>query len=259
MLGDIRMQAIILAAGRGRRLGDKRPKCLQRVGGTTLIEHQLSALREAGIRNVAVVVGFKMGEVRKVVRSAASCILNPRFGETNSLCSFLLARPFVCDDVVVLNSDVYAAPELVARLARANGDALLYDSSSGHEEEHMKVDIDGGALVEMSKQVAPERICGENVGMLRFSFGTADLVFEAGTGLVASDHGEQMYLAAAVSCVARHRTIRCLDVSGEPWIEIDYPDDLARARHEVCPMVVATARASRPLALGGLAAWGSGG
>lgn len=245
------MQAIILAAGRGRRLGDRRPKCLQEVGGAALVDHQLRALADAGIHDVVIVIGFEADQVREVVGNSARYVVNERFAETNSLYSFLLARPLVDEDVVVMNSDVYVAPELVRALARAEGDAFLYDSSSGHDREHMKVQVVGGVLVEMAKDLPPGRTCGENVGMLRLSAGTADLTFDAAAVLLAGNGGEGHFLAAAVNCTAAHRPIRCLDVAGTPWIEIDYPEDLDRARTEVFPAVVGSPWREERLALAG--------
>ncbi len=229
------MQAIILAAGRGRRLGDCRPKCLQEVGGAALVEHQLVALADAGVADVIIVVGFEAGAVREIVGAAARFVLNERFAETNSLSSFLLARPLIDDDVLILNGDVFVAPEVVAAIVAADGDALLYDSSSGDEDEHMKVHVAGGLLVEMAKDLSAGCTCGENVGILRLSASTADLTFEAAAQLVAVEGGEHLFLAAAVNCVAAYHPMYCLDVAGLPWIEIDFREDLDRARSEVYP------------------------
>ena len=56
------MKAIILAAGRGSRMKnmtDERPKCLVELGGKPLLEYQLTALRQAGINEIAVVTGYR--------------------------------------------------------------------------------------------------------------------------------------------------------------------------------------------------------
>lgn len=234
------MQAIILAAGQGRRLNGNAipwPKCLYEVGGIPLVDHQLRALAGAGIQDVVIVVGCQQHRVRRAA-PGARFVVNERFAETNSLCSFLLARPLVDGDVVVLNSDVYFHPELLHRLLEAGGDALLYDSSSGGDDEHMKVSVRGGVLVEMSKSLPPARTDGENVGMLRFCAATARELFDAGE-VIVNNGGHLSWLAAAVNRVSATRAIRCIDVAGEPWVEIDFPQDLVRARTEVHPAVKA--------------------
>ena len=56
------MKAIILAAGRGSRLKnltDERPKCLVELHGKALLDWQLEALREAGIKKIGIVTGYK--------------------------------------------------------------------------------------------------------------------------------------------------------------------------------------------------------
>jgi choline kinase len=233
------MQAIILAAGQGCRLNGSttpRPKCLYEVGGTPLLYHQLQALADHGVHDVVIVVGFQHDRIRQAAGKAARYVVNERFAETNSLSSFLLARPLVDADVLVMNSDVYFHPELLARLLKAAGDALLYDSSSGHEDEHMKVSVRRGALVAMAKDLPQDRTHGENVGMLRLSAATAQHIFDTGREIVER-HGHLSWLAVAVSHVAPTRAIRCIDIAGLPWVEIDFPDDLERARHEVFPAV----------------------
>ena len=56
------MKAIILAAGRGSRmklLTDETPKCLIKLRGKSLLDWQLSALRAAGITDIAIVTGYR--------------------------------------------------------------------------------------------------------------------------------------------------------------------------------------------------------
>jgi choline kinase len=206
------------------------------VGGVPLLHHQLRELARAGVHDVVIVVGFQQDRIRRAAGGAARFVDNDRFAETNSLCSFLLARPLVDSDVVVMNSDVYFHPELLTRLLEAGGDALLYDSTSGQDEEHMKVSVRGGRLREMAKDLPASRTHGENVGVLRLTRATAEAVFDAGEDIVAR-HGHLSWLPAAVSQVAATRRIECVDIAGLPWVEIDFPADLDRARTEIFPAV----------------------
>jgi len=239
------VHALILAAGQGRRLDDRlgRPKCLREVGGVPLVHHQLIALAEAGISSVTIVVGFGEEQIRESVGSAATYVVNERFAETNSMMSFLLGQRAVDDDMVVLNSDVFCHPGLMRMIASADGDALLYDSGSGHEAEQMKVRIERGRLVGMSKALRPTVVDGENLGMLRMSRDTAAAVGDAATRIAAAG-GEQAWLATAVNEVDSERPFSCLDVEGWPWVEIDFPEDLVRARGEVLAAVSGTASTS---------------
>lgn len=244
------MQAVILAAGQGCRLADPlgRPKCLRELGGVPLVHHQLAALAEVGIDDIVIVVGYRQDQIRTSVGTAARFVVNDRYCETNSMYSFLLAGGLVHDDLIVMNADVFFHPELLGRLLARDGDALLYDSGSGDEDEEMKVHVVRGVLVEMSKVMRRDRANGENVGILKLSSTTAAAVLAAAHEIVRAGGGNH-WLASAINRVATDHRIRCVDASGWPWIEIDYPEDLLRARLEIFPRVASALAADEDLPL----------
>jgi len=238
------MQAIILAAGEGTRLGTGRPKCLTEIGGRPLIDHQLDALVAAGVRAPIVVAGFERDQVRETVRGRARVVVNERYAETNSLYSFLLARGLVHGPTFVLNADVLFDPRVAMRLARRRSSALACDSSSGDEAEHMKVEIRHGQLRSMSKTLSSERCGGENLGVLRLDARATRLAFAAAERVIAAGE-EHAWLATAINVVAERERIECVDVAGEPWVEIDFPEDLEQARGQVWPAIAGRTRRRR--------------
>ena len=230
------MDALILAAGRGTRLGHGRPKCLVEVGGRPLIDHQLAALEAAGVDRVSVVVGYKAEEVLRALPSGIAAIENVRYATTNSLYSFALAEPLVRGDVLVLNADVLFHPEIVRRLTRWSDSAIAYDSRSGTEAEEMKLAIRGGLLERMSKELPVEESCGENLGVLALSAEAAKVAFNAARHIVAKGRLRE-WLASSVNVAAIAHPLHCLDVADLPWVEIDFPHDLERARTWVLPAI----------------------
>ncbi len=226
------IQAIILAAGCGSRLGDAnkhRPKCLATVNGYRLIDYQLAALSRAGIENVCVVTGYKSEEIRAAMGKRVHYIHNTDWSTTNSLYSLSLCRDWVKHPVVVLNCDVLAHPEVLSRLIEHKCSAITYDSTSGDECEHMKVELTGGLLSAMSKELSPQRTFGENVGILYFSYEASQSLFAHTEHLIGTG-GNNLWLASAVERVANHLPLRCIDVYDLPWTEIDFPEDLEQAR-----------------------------
>ncbi|MEP6817626.1 MAG: phosphocholine cytidylyltransferase family protein [Marmoricola sp.] len=230
------MDAIILAAGRGSRLGGRSPKCLVRVGDRTLLEIQLDNLRRAGVDNVTVVVGYRHEEVREAASGEATFVFNERFADTNSLYSFHLARRAVADDLLVLNSDVLFPLELLSRLRDVEGSALAFDSCSGDDAEHMKVHLRDGHLVRMSKRLPSALTAGENVGLLQLSAYAARACFDAAATLVRRGHHHD-WVGSAVSAIADAHRIFGVDITGLPWVEIDYPEDLVLAREQIWPAI----------------------
>jgi choline kinase len=237
--GETHTQAVILAAGEGRRLGGGVPKCLRTIGPQPLIKHQLASLRRAGVEDVCVVAGHERSQVRRVLGDAVRYIVNSHYRETNSLYSFLLAGQCMSGDgdVVILNSDLLFHPTVLHAVLQVGGSAFAYDSASGHAPEHMKIELRRGRLVQMRKDLRPERRHGENIGLVRLDAVTARETLAAAGRIVRAGHRRE-WLASALNAVAPRRPLRGIDVAGAPWIEIDFPHDLKAARRVVWPAIL---------------------
>ncbi len=231
--------AVILAAGRGSRLGaltDSAPKCLAAVGGRSLIEHQLDALAAAGIDDVTVVTGYRARDVHRVVRRRARFVHNPDWSRTNSLYSLWLAGDRILDDVIVLNCDVLFHPAALTRLIEAGTNRFLIDRHGGLGDEEMHVTLHGSRLLSMGKQIPLDLVDGENVGMVRISHDTLAAVLAAAADLVA-EGDLNAWMASAIDRVAAGYDLHAVDISDLPWVEIDFPSDLDRAINQVWPAI----------------------
>lgn len=232
-------QALILAAGRGQRLGahvEEFPKCLLQVGGRTLLDHQLSMLAACGIYDVSVVVGYQHNAVARNCHGRVHIINNSHWATTNSLYSFSLARYWVTGPLVVMNCDVLADQRVLSRLLASTSSSFAFDSKSGNDDEHMKVELSANSLKSMSKTLDASHVHGENVGMLKFSASAAQDLF-AHAGSILNDGGENMWMASAVQALAHDHALTGVDVQDLSWIEIDYQEDLEDARRRIWPSI----------------------
>jgi len=103
----MRLEAIVLAAGQGRRFG--RPKALLSLGGRPLIAHVLDRIRAAGIDRIAVVLGRDVEDVRRAVDlSRERIVVNraPERGMGSSLAAALASLPADIDGVLVFHVDM---------------------------------------------------------------------------------------------------------------------------------------------------------
>ena len=110
------MQAIILAAGMGRRLGDLtkgHTKCMVEVNGTTLIDRAILQLSKLKLNRLIIVVGYKGKELKEYIGNRYDDILkieyveNPIYDKTNNIYSLALAKEMLCqDDTILLESDL---------------------------------------------------------------------------------------------------------------------------------------------------------
>jgi choline kinase len=239
------MKAVILAAGRGGRLGGvlgRRPKCLARVGPCTLLEHQCRTLRQAGTTSIAVVAGFRAGDVRRACGSGIEVVHNPRFDATNSLYSLWLARDLLTQGFVVLNSDVLAHPQIVRDLLTARyEDALLMSARRNdqvYSDEEMKIHTRRGVVLAIDKAMPDADADGENIGIAKFGPAGAALLVEEMTRLVSAGALRE-WLPRAFDLFCRRRPLYVVESRGYPWIEIDFPEDYWRACSEVQPAIEA--------------------
>jgi len=116
------MQAIILAAGMGKRLKEltqDNTKCMLKVHGETLIERALEILVEAGVKKMVLVIGYHGENVRELLGDSyrgmtITYIENPIYYKTNNIYSLWLAREELCkDDTILLESDLIFEPRIL--------------------------------------------------------------------------------------------------------------------------------------------------
>ena len=110
------MQAIILAAGMGRRLGEltrHNTKCMVRVNGEPLIDRLLNQLAPLGLERVVIVIGYEGEKLRNHIgdryadRLKIEYITNPVYATTNNIYSLALAKEYLCaDDTLLIESDL---------------------------------------------------------------------------------------------------------------------------------------------------------
>ena len=119
------MQAVILAAGTGSRLGKytkNNTKCMLPINGRTLIEWALDALDNAGIRKCVIVAGYKKDNLIDFVGSRykgieITWIINENYNKTNNIYSLFLAREhLLSDDTLLLESDLIFEKRIITEL-----------------------------------------------------------------------------------------------------------------------------------------------
>ncbi len=241
------MRAIILAAGKGSRLDQsgETVKCLLKFGSLTLIELQCKYLRECGVNQISVVVGFEAERVRRTCGPKIEYIENPIFVKTNSRYSLWLARQSFLDGFVVINSDVLFHPQLLWDLLTARReDALLvsYREETAYGDEEMKVKVRGGRVLDISKDMDPAEADGENVGIVKFGPSGASLLKEQMAPLVENG-ALRSWAPRAFLDFAKRRPLHVIGTRGFPWIEIDFPQDYRRAQEEIFPQIITSSAA----------------
>ena len=248
-------KAVIVAAGRGRRLGpetDEIPKCMVRVGGRPILDRQVEALSAAGADDFVIVRGYR-GDRIAAPAARPRFVENPAWAENNILASLMYASDELDAGFLFSYSDIVFAKEHAHRVSRAHGAVALvidrrwrdaYEGRQLHpvsEAELARVEDgpDGPRVTRVGKTlVSADEAAGEFIGLARFSpEGAAALdavwrdAFAAGLELPFGNAKtlRNAYLSDALNAMAdRGVGLVPVFIDGR-WREIDTEEDLARA------------------------------
>jgi choline kinase len=233
-------KAVILAAGTSKRLGpltEHMPKCLLAIGSTTILDHQIDNLRLNGISDITIVTGFCEELVKRHCGQHFRYISNPVFDTTNSIYSLWLALTETRGSLIVLNSDVVFHPDILKGLLDSGYcDALAVSFCNGMGDEEMKVKVSNDRVWAINKEMDPATADGENVGVLKFSPEGRDVVLTKLDGLIRAGV-VKAWAPFVLNELCSSYPLYSVSTRGLPWIEIDFPADLEKARHEIYPKI----------------------
>lgn len=128
------MQAMILAAGMGKRLGkftQNQAKCMVKVGGMTLLERNVEAIKRAGINRLIMVVGYEAEKLIKYIQKNITGIeiefvLNNDYASTNNIYSLYLAKEHLAkDDTILIESDIIFESHILADMINSQEKNLV--------------------------------------------------------------------------------------------------------------------------------------
>lgn len=247
------MRAIILAAGRGLRLkqaeDQQLPKCLLTFGGKSLLERHLLLLRQSGVSEIVLAAGFRHELVEAELdrlkwQPRPTVVLNNRFELGSVLSVHTVADAMIRGgDVLLMDADVLYDDRIMSALAegRQPVNRVLIDREFEAGEEPVKMCVRDGLVVEMRKRIEPSLIydtVGESVGFFRFTDRAARRLAELVAGYIRSDRANMPHEEAIRDLILeRSQPLQVTDVTGMPWLEIDFSDDVTRAAGEVLPQL----------------------
>jgi len=247
------MRAIILAAGRGLRLqlpeDQQLPKCLLRFDGMSLLERHLHLLKNAGVLEVVVAVGFRHELIAAELERLdwhpyPELVLNERFHLGSVLTVHTAAEAMTRGgSVLLMDGDVLYDERIMSALAAGEEpvNRLLIDRNFESGDEPVKLCLRDGVPIELRKQLAADLkfdTIGESVGFFRLNQAGARRLAALAAGYVARDRAHMPHEEAVRDqLLERSQIFEVTDVTGAPWIEIDFANDVARAAEEVLPQL----------------------
>ncbi|MCR5755250.1 MAG: aminotransferase class I/II-fold pyridoxal phosphate-dependent enzyme [Acetatifactor sp.] len=245
------MQAIILAAGMGKRLKEytsNNTKCMVEVCGETLIERALRDLDKRNLQRVILVVGYKGLELKNFVEglnitTPVVFVENPVYDKTNNIYSLYLAKDYLCeDDTLLLESDIIFESAVLDALTEDTRESLVlvdkYQSWMDgtclklREDDTIVSFIPGKALNYSEKEEYYKTVNLYKFGK-QFSRNRYVPFLEAySKALGNNEYYEQVLKVLAVLDDAG---IEAKRLSGQKWYEIDDAQDLEIATSMFAP------------------------
>ena len=246
------MQALMLAAGMGKRLGrytKNATKCMVPVNGKTLIEYAIETLVQNNIKKMIIVVGYKSDVLIDFIHSKFNesnlngmeieFIENKVYDKTNNIYSLYMAADKLCnDDTILLESDLIFKPEIITKLIASKDPNLAVVS-------HFESWMDGtctlldennnitGILDKAHFNWFETENYYKTVNIYKFSKDFSKNYYVPFLEAYQKAFGKNEYYEQVLKVLSflSSSTLKGLPVSGDDWYEIDDPADLAIAEN----------------------------
>lgn len=229
------MRAILLAAGRGRRLESDAPKCLLSIEGKTLLERHLAHLEASGIDALTLVVGYQREAIEQHLAKLQpglpiELVYNPRF-ERGSIVSLQVAGERLLDGALWMDADVLYPTALLQKLVRSeHASCVLLDARSEETGEEMMLGVRGGRVWQIARRVgAAWDLVGESVGFAKVGPEAGRVLKRILDAEVNAERLDQEY-EAAMNLAFQETPFGFERVDEFPWTEIDFREDVEKAK-----------------------------
>jgi len=229
-------KAVIVAAGISSRLYPltiNLPKGLLKIGQISFLQRSINILKENGIEQIAIVVGFEKEKILNSLDGNITYISNPFYKHCNNMGSLWFAKKFIgSDEFVYLHGDIIYKEEIFKNtqnlFEQNSNDIELVTDFNFFDEESMKVRVDNkNYLIESNKQIDLKHASGEWIG-LAFTRNPQNL-FNC-IEKIMFEQGLNFYDTHAFTQLAREGyKVYCSSTENYSWVEVDFIKDYKKA------------------------------
>lgn len=238
------MKAIVLAAGRGSRLGkytEEKPKSMLELGGKTLMQRNLENLQSAGFSEVIIVVGYHHEILEEFVTQHFPAgfykfIMNPDYTR-GSGSSLICAASEMTGDLVIVESDLLYDGEVVKRMVSPKLQQAMCLGYFNHNRREVKLYLRNGYIAKAQWGLpTDEEATGDWVGFTRLSSESSSMLKKLCESAQLKT-GQEFSYEDFIFTLVENFSFVPVYIQDLPWIEIDNEIDLQRAETEICPKI----------------------
>ena len=224
------MDALILAAGRGTRMGGiDKPKCLLDIGGISIIDNQIKNFKSVGINRIFVVTGYNSELIHSHVNNNSIFLHNSDYANTNNLYSVWTAKDSLDDDFICVYGDLLFHKGILDNCIKDNNEICLVIEKNIRDET-MKVKIEDNFIVQVNKNISKDVADGNFIGLAKFKKSVIPTLFKEISLLVENGNLNSYYTSAIESLIQQDKKINFVETSNLPWMDIDEEHELAEAK-----------------------------
>lgn len=250
--GRVHVQAVILTAGRGRRmepLSRTRHKALLEIGGSTILGRALDSLIAAGVAAITIVTGYRADEIKGFISAhypgaPVRFVSNDNYDTTNNIVSLAIALEALSydEDVILIECDLLFEPRLIEELARCPGGNVALVDRYRTGMDGTVVAVEDGTVT----QVFPTALQGpgfrhddkfKTLNIYRFDRNFCQRTLRPMLTAYAEHVDSTCYYELVLGMLANIPQYRIAAhmVDESDWVEVDDPNDLSVARFAFDP------------------------
>ena len=236
------MQAIILAAGMGKRLGEYtqgNTKCMVKVNGTTMIDRVMNQLSHQPLNRVIIVIGYKGQELKEYLGAEYNgmpieYIENPIYYKTNNIFSLSLAKHRLQeDDTILLESDLIFEDSMLSMVIQDENPnvALVAKYETWMDGTMVRIDEDNNIVNFVPKaafRYADVDKYYKTVNIYKFSKEFSKTKYVPFLDAYSKAVGNNEYYENVLRIISflNSKELKALPITNEKWYEIDDKQDL---------------------------------
>ena len=223
------MIGVILAAGRGSRIGSKgnlKPKSLLKIyKKKTILDYQIKILENLQAKKIFIIVGYKMNIIKKNInKNNIFFIENKNWRKTNVLYSFSLCLKYIKDDFIFMHADSVAEESIFKRIVNFRKTTLpIYVKKCGDEE--MKLFKVNEEMYLSKNTPINQKPAGEFMGVAYFKKDSISKFIKIIKNLKKDKYFNTFFFEQAINELAKAHKIKIVKMRKVKFAEIDFYKD----------------------------------
>lgn len=225
------MQAVILAAGEGTRmrpLTENRPKVMLPIGNRPMLEHIINEVRDAGIKDIILIVGYRKESVMDYFGDGSRCGVSIRYitqeSQSGTGHAFGMAASICEDRFIALNGDVMVTSGHIRKVICRDEDAVITVKEVDDPRAYGVIERDGGRVTRIIEKSPEPPTNLANAGVYLFDRS----IFDAIARTKLSPRGE-IEITDSLQCLIDSGKTVGYERMDDQWLDVGRPWELLMA------------------------------